>query len=70
MVNMGQEEVLNLLNVKITILFLWIKYENSKWKTKIIKYKVANTNIDKRFINKELDLQTVKSKSSCAQPFA
>ena len=39
-------------------------------KDKIIKYKVANTNIDKRFINKELDLQIVKSKSSCAQPLA
>ena len=30
---------------------------------KVVKYKVINTNIDKKFIGKDLDLQKVKSKS-------
>ena len=30
--------------------------------TKVVKYKVVNTNIDKKFIGKDLDLQKVKSK--------
>ena len=29
---------------------------------KVVKYKVINTNIDKKFIGKDLDLQKVKSK--------
>ena len=29
----------------------------------VVKYKVINTNIDKKFIDKDLDLQKVKSKS-------
>ena len=29
---------------------------------KIVKYKVINTNIDKKFIGKDLDLQKVKAK--------
>ena len=31
-------------------------------KTKVLKYKVVNTNIDKKFIGKNLDLQKVKAK--------
>ena len=31
-------------------------------KTKVLKYKVVNTNIDKKFIGKNLDLERVKSK--------
>ena len=31
-------------------------------KSKILKYKVVNTNIDKKFIGKNLDLEKVKSK--------
>ena len=31
-------------------------------KTKVLKYKVVNTNIDKKFIVKNLDLERVKSK--------
>jgi len=31
-------------------------------KTKILKYKVVDTNIDKKFIGKNLDLERVKSK--------
>ena len=30
---------------------------------KVVKYKVINTNVDKKFIGKDLDLQKVKSKS-------
>ena len=30
-------------------------------KSKILKYKVVNTNIDKKFIGKNLDLEKVKS---------
>ena len=29
---------------------------------KVVKYKVINTNIDKKFIGKDLDLQKVKAK--------
>ena len=29
---------------------------------KVVKYKVVNTNIDKKFIGKDLDLQKVKAK--------
>jgi hypothetical protein len=32
-------------------------------KTKVLKYKVVNTNIDKKFIGKNLDLERVKSKT-------
>ena len=31
-------------------------------KTKVLKYKVVNTNIDKKFIGKNIDLERVKSK--------
>ena len=31
-------------------------------KTKVLKYKVVNTNIDKKFIGKNLDLERVKAK--------
>ena len=31
-------------------------------KTKILKYKVVNTNIDKSFIGKKIDLERVESK--------
>ena len=31
-------------------------------KSKILKYKVVNTNIDKKFIVKNLDLEKIKSK--------
>ena len=31
-------------------------------KAKVLKYKVVNTNIDKKFIGKNLDLERVKSK--------
>ena len=31
-------------------------------KNKVLKYKVVNTNIDKKFIGKNLDLERVKSK--------
>ena len=31
-------------------------------KTKVLKYKVVNTNIDKKFIGKNLDLERVKTK--------
>ena len=31
-------------------------------KSKVLKYKVVNTNIDKKFIGKNLDLERVKSK--------
>ena len=31
-------------------------------KSKVLKYKVVNTNIDKKFIGKNLDLKRVKSK--------
>ena len=30
---------------------------------KVVKYKVINTNIDKKFIGKDLDLQKIKSKN-------
>ena len=30
--------------------------------TKVIKYKIVNTNVDKKFIGKNLDLQEIKSK--------
>ena len=30
-------------------------------KTKVLKYKVVNTNIDKKFIGKNLDLERVKA---------
>ena len=30
-------------------------------KTKVLKYKVVNTNIDKKFIGKNLDLERIKS---------
>ena len=32
-------------------------------KTKVLKYKVVNTNIGKKFIGKNLDLERIKSKS-------
>jgi hypothetical protein len=32
-------------------------------KTKVLKYKIVNTNIDKKFIGKNLDLEKVKSKT-------
>lgn len=32
-------------------------------KIKVLKYKVVNTNIDKKFIGKNIDLERVKSKS-------
>ena len=32
-------------------------------KSKVLKYKVVNTNIDKKFISKNLNLKKVKSKS-------
>ena len=32
-------------------------------KIKVLKYKVANTNIGKKFIGKNIDLERVKSKS-------
>ena len=31
-------------------------------KTKVLKYKVVNTNIDKKFIGKNIDLERVKTK--------
>ena len=31
-------------------------------KTKVLKYKVVNTNIDKKFIGRNLDLERVKTK--------
>jgi len=31
-------------------------------KTKVLKYKVVNTNIDKKFIGKNIDLERVKAK--------
>ena len=31
-------------------------------KTKVLKYKVVNTNIDKRFVGKNLDLERIKAK--------
>ena len=31
-------------------------------KSKVLKYKVVNTNIDKKFIGKNIDLEKVKSK--------
>ena len=31
-------------------------------KVKVLKYKIVNTNIDKKFIGKSLDLERVKSK--------
>ena len=31
-------------------------------KSKVLKYKVVNTNIDKKFIGKNIDLERVKSK--------
>ena len=31
-------------------------------KTKVLKYKVVNTNIDKKFIGKNLDFERIKSK--------
>ena len=37
-------------------------YNMSK-NNKIVKYKVINTNIDKKFIGEDLDLQKIKSKS-------
>ena len=33
-------------------------------KTRVLKYKVVNTNIDKKFIGKNLDLERVKSRTS------
>jgi len=36
-------------------------YNMSK-NNKVVKYKVINTNIDKKFIGKDLDLQKVKAK--------
>ena len=33
-------------------------------KSKVLKYKVVNTNIDKKFIGKNIDLERVKSKGS------
>jgi hypothetical protein len=32
-------------------------------KIKVLKYKVVNTNIDKKFIGKNLDVERVKSKT-------
>ena len=32
-------------------------------KTKVLKYKVVNTSIDKKFIGKNIDLERVKAKS-------
>ena len=35
-------------------------------KSKVLKYKVVNTNIDKKFIGKNLDLERVKAKGGHA----
>ena len=35
---------------------------NMSKNNKVVKYKVINTNIDKKFIGKDLDLQKVKAK--------
>ena len=37
-------------------------------KTKVLKYKVVNTNIDKKFIGKNLDLERVKSSDGGRKP--
>ena len=37
-------------------------------KTKVLKYKVVNTNIDKKFIGKNLDLEKVKAKGGRVGP--